>query len=183
MHQGTKFLFCLYSLIGTWERAMPWADLDWAVVKPVLTSSRAGQEGQWDSCLCHCWWAVLKHMWWCSSNSFSGFTALWKPKMRALCRGKKKLHLLSHSSAPPTTRENTSHHAFPWRQKKPLEDSCTFPDCFSPFSKKEDIAAVFPGLAYTSILLSWGSASHHWTHTSPTPLWCSRWISVQSSQS
>lgn len=90
--------------------------------------------------------------------------------MRALFRVKKELHLFSHSSAPSTTRENTSHRAFPWREKKtkPLEGSCAFIGCCAPSGdqqdfSKGDIATVFLGLAYISLLYIvqyWSSASH-----------------------
>lgn len=102
---------------------MHWADLDGAAAKTAPVGSRAAQEGRgsrpWGSCGCHCLPgpSLGRRV----GNTFSGFTAVWKPKPRALCRVMKQLHLLSRSSAASATRENTSHHAFPWREgaKKP----------------------------------------------------------------
>lgn len=88
--------------------AMPWADLDWAAAKAVPMSSRAGQEGQWDSCSCH--WAVLRHRRWCSSKFLRLHCSLKAKNESTLQR--KEAAPLWRSSAPSTTRENTSTMPF-----------------------------------------------------------------------
>lgn len=162
VHQGTKLLFCLYSLIGTWEQqclGQTWTELQPKLCPWALGQGRRGS-GTPAAATGLCWGTGDD-----APVSFSGFTAPWKPKMRALCRGKKlhpcdaaQLHPPPGRTLPPclsTEREETPTRLlyFSWLLL-PLETSL----------RKEDIATVFPGLAAhpsCKSWKSWSSASHH----------------------
>lgn len=74
VHRDTKFLFCLYSLTGTWEQQC--LGQTRTGLQPNLCPRALGQgrKGPGTPAAAPAAGAVLRHVW--SSNSFSGFTAL-----------------------------------------------------------------------------------------------------------
>lgn len=62
MLQGTKFLFCLYSLIGTQEQECLGQNLDGAAAKAVPMNSRQGRKGTGTPAAATAGGAVLRHV-------------------------------------------------------------------------------------------------------------------------